>query len=90
MIAQIAGAVVNIILDPLLIFGMLGMPEMGISGAAVATVSGQIVAALIVMKKAWYRSPREILLSRSYKKESISLESPISLCSQLIRSTFSD
>lgn len=58
MIAQIAGAVVNIILDPLLIFGMLGMPEMGISGAAVATVSGQIVAALIVMKKAWYRSPR--------------------------------
>ena len=57
MIAQIAGAVVNIILDPLLIFGMLGMPEMGISGAAVATVSGQIVAALIVMKKAWYRPP---------------------------------
>ena len=90
MIAQIAGAVVNIILDPLLIFGMLGMPEMGISGAAVATVSGQIVAALIVMKKAWYRSPRRSCYPGHIKKESISLESPISLCSQLIRSTFSD
>lgn len=51
MIAQIAGAVANIILDPLLIFGMLGLPEMGISGAAAATVAGQIVAALIVMKR---------------------------------------
>ena len=68
MIAQIAGAVVNIILDPLLIFGMLGMPEMGISGAAVATVSGQIVAALIVMKKAWYRPPRRSCYSGYIKR----------------------
>ena len=68
MIAQIAGAVVNIILDPLLIFGMLGMPEMGISGAAVATVSGQIVAALIVMKKAWYRPPRRSCSSGYIKR----------------------
>lgn len=57
MIAQIAGAVTNIVLDPLLIFGMLGLPEMGISGAAAATVAGQIVAALIVMKKGFRRSP---------------------------------
>lgn len=57
MIAQIAGAVANIILDPLLIFGMLGLPEMGIAGAAAATVAGQIVAALIVMKKGFRRSP---------------------------------
>ncbi len=57
MLAQIIGAVVNIILDPLLIFGLLGLPEMGIAGAAVATVSGQIAAALIVMKKGFRRSP---------------------------------
>ncbi len=57
MIAQIFGAVTNIILDPLLIFGMFGLPKLGISGAAIATVAGQIVAALIVMKKGFCRSP---------------------------------
>ena len=47
MITQIVGAVVNIILDPILIFGMFGLPKMGIVGAAVATVLGQVVSAII-------------------------------------------
>lgn len=57
MYAQILGAVANIILDPLLIFGLFGLPEMGMAGAAVATVGGQIVAALIVLKKGYRTSP---------------------------------
>ena len=57
MLAQIAGAIVNIVLDPILIFGMFGIKPMGIAGAAVATVAGQIAAALIVAKKAYIKSP---------------------------------
>ena len=57
MTAQILGAVVNIVLDPLLIFGLAGLPELGIAGAAIATVAGQIVAAMIVYRGGFRPSP---------------------------------
>ncbi|MCD2492776.1 MATE family efflux transporter [Lacrimispora sp. NSJ-141] len=46
-VAQVAGAVTNIILDPILIFGYLGFPELGIEGAAYATVIGQAVSLIL-------------------------------------------
>lgn len=49
MIAQLIGAVINIILDPILIFGLLGMPRLEVLGAAIATVAGQIVAAIVAV-----------------------------------------
>jgi len=50
MVAQIVGTVINIVLDPILIWGLLGLPEMGIAGAAIATLAGQVGAALITMR----------------------------------------
>ncbi len=47
MITQATGAIINIILDPIFIFGYFGLPAMGISGAAIATVFGQTIAAVL-------------------------------------------
>lgn len=68
MIAQIVGALVNIVLDPILIFGLGFVPKMGIAGAAIATVCGQVAAALIVMTKGYRKSP-ELSKYKSYVKK---------------------
>ncbi len=47
MIFQLVGAITNIILDPIMIFGLFGFPKLGVSGAAIATVIGQIFAMLL-------------------------------------------
>ena len=49
MITQILGAVINLILDPIMIFGLLGCPRMGVKGAAIATVCGQCIAGTLAM-----------------------------------------
>ena len=47
MVTQLIGAILNIIFDPILIFGLIGFPALGIAGAAWATVGGQIIAAIV-------------------------------------------
>ncbi|MBQ4530098.1 MAG: MATE family efflux transporter [Lachnospiraceae bacterium] len=71
-IAQITGAVVNIILDPILIYGMFGMPEMGVRGAAYATIIGQIasfICALIFHLKV----NKEVSNGLKYMKPNLSI-----------------
>lgn len=56
MLGQLAGAVVNIILDPIMIYGLLGVPAMGVKGAAIATVIGQFVSLFIIAYINFFRN----------------------------------
>ena len=68
-IAQVSGAVTNVILDPILIYGLLGAPALGVRGAAYATVIGQIVSCLAGLA-AHLRFDREIDSGLRYWKPS--------------------
>ena len=62
MIAQLAGAITNIALDPIMIFGLLGCPALGITGAALATVVGQFVT-LFVSAYLNFKKNKEIVFN---------------------------
>lgn len=62
MIIQFSGAITNIILDPIMIFGLFGFPRLGILGAAIATVVGQHVAALLSIY--YVRKNKEITITK--------------------------
>ncbi|MDO4289020.1 MAG: MATE family efflux transporter [Eubacterium sp.] len=67
--AQISGAIVNVILDPILIYGLFGLPATGVRGAAYATVIGQIVSFLVALW-AHLKYNRELENKLSYLKPS--------------------
>ena len=76
MIIQTTGAVINIILDPVFIHGWLGLPRMGISGAAVATVIGQCTGACLGIYLNLRRNP-DIRLSLRYLRPNPKVIGPI-------------
>lgn len=67
-IAQICGAVFNCVVDPILIFGLGPFPKMGVAGAAIATVGGQILAAIITGARGLRKPPRPSEFSEYTKK----------------------
>jgi len=82
MITQSTGAVINIILDPILIFGLLGFPRLETSGAAIATVTGQFVAAGLAflfnakVNTEIHLRPRYIRLNLKYAKNILAIGIP--------------
>ena len=68
MVLLATGCIINIILDPILIFGLLGFPAMGVRGAAIATVIGQIGAFLLYVVVYLHRNPGVTIHPRYLKK----------------------
>lgn len=69
MYTQLSGAIVNLILDPILIFGMFGMPAMGIKGAAIATVIGQVVAGAVAVILNHKKNPEVQIHLKGFKPD---------------------
>ena len=69
LITQGTGAIINIILDPILIFGLCGMPRLEVAGAAVATVAGQIVAFVLALILNSRKNPDVHLKLRGFRPE---------------------
>lgn len=66
MIGQLIGAILNIILDPIFIFGYFGIPALGVNGAGVATVIGQVVSMIYVLAVVFFR--KKNLLKLNFKE----------------------
>ncbi|WP_249029077.1 MATE family efflux transporter [Tannockella kyphosi] len=84
MLLQLVGACINLILDPILIFGYFGMPALGIMGAAIATVTGQICTALLAIYLL-HKKQKNIHFNRTYIKiENIKLIYSITIPSSIM------
>lgn len=79
MVMQLAGAITNIILDPIMIFGYLGCPEMGIAGAAIATVIGQMVGMVLGFILNQRRNPELRLSFRRFRPRLPMIQSILSV-----------
>ena len=79
MVTQMAGAVTNIVLDPIMIFGLLGCPSLGVSGAAVATIIGQWVSAVIGFILNQGRNPELRMALQEFKVSSSAIRGIIAV-----------
>ena len=79
MITQSTGAIINIILDPILIFGLFGMPKMGVAGAAIATVTGQICAAILAITFNLTKNPDVQISFKGFKPQIIFVKNILSV-----------